>query len=128
MRQTEAVFNHVFSRLLGVEADFGAGARGFSRSAAEYLLAHVEPGHWADTAWPVVVWRGGFRLESLLVDGLDWETPDQYRDTAADAETQRAVAAAYDADPDNWAARVWIADQITRAGLDAWLSEGRGVI
>ena len=121
MRQTEAIFNHLFSRLLGVEADFGAGARGFSRPAAEYLLARVEPGHWADTAWPVVLWRGGFHLDTLLADGLDWETPDQYRDTAADAETQRRAADAYDADPAHWAARVSVADAITRAGLAAWL-------
>lgn len=122
MRQTEAIFNHLFSQLLGVEADFGAGARGFSRPAAEYLVARVSPDHWFDTAWPAVLWRGGFRLDTLLVDGLDWETPDQYRDEAADADTQRQAAASYDADPAHWSRRVWVADEITRAGLDAWLS------
>lgn len=122
MRQTEAIFNHLFSRLLGVEADFGAGARGFSRLAAEYLLARVPADHWADTAWPVVLWHGGFRLDTLLVDGLDWETPDQYRDEAADSDTQRQAAAAYDADPAHWSSRVWVADAITRAGIAAWLS------
>ena len=128
MRQTEAIFNHLFSRLLGVEADFGAGARGFSRRAAEYLLARVSPDHWSDTAWPVVLWRGGFRLDTLLADGLDWETPDQYRDAAADPDAQRHIAAAYDADPANWSMRVWVADEITKAGLAAWLAENRELI
>ena len=121
MRDTEALFNHPFSRLLGLEADFGAGSRGLSRAATEYLVARSQPGHWADVAWPVRLYRAGFALATMTVDGLDWETPDQYRDHVADAETRQRLLDAYDADPHKWAFRVKIAHEIVREGMEAWL-------
>ena len=71
----------------------------------------------------VLLHRGGFKIESLLVDGLDWETADRYRDHAADPETQRLAAEAYDGDATNWQMRVGVAQEVVSAGLDAMQRE-----
>lgn len=122
LRQTERTINDVFSALLGQTLDLPAGAKGLSRRAARYLLAHTDPndGLGTDATWPVLLTRGGFTLTSVSVDGLDWETADRYRDTAADARLQSEAAAIYDASPDHWRYRVDLAHDIIEAGLRAW--------
>ncbi len=122
MRQTEAISSSLFSRLLGQELDLSAGSKGFSRSAVEYLLANIQAGRaiGADSEWVVICHRAGFKIDSLLVDGLDWEIPDRYQDTAADATRQQQMIIEYDADADNWAHRVKIAHEIVEAGMDAF--------
>ncbi|MCB9454652.1 MAG: hypothetical protein H6671_01550 [Anaerolineaceae bacterium] len=122
MFQTERIINRVFSLLLGQEMDFGAGSKGLSRAALDYLVAHAarDRALGADTEWSVLLYRAGFPVESVLVDGLDWELPDQHQERAADTERQRAMIAAYDADADRWAHRVNVAVEIVEAGLDAW--------
>ncbi len=120
MRETEALFNLVFSAALGLDADFGAGSRGLSRHAAEFALAHGPATHWIDAAWPVLLRRAGFTIAALAVDGLAWETPDRDRATVADAAARRALAAAWDADATQWAFRVRVvAREILAAGLEA---------
>lgn len=120
MRETEALFNLVFSAALGIDADFGAGSRGLSRRATEFVLAHGPATHWIDAAWPVLLRRAGFTLAALAVDGLAWETPDRDRATVADEATRRALAAAWDADATQWAFRARVvAREILAAGLDA---------
>jgi hypothetical protein len=121
LRQTEAITNSLFSTLLGQPLDLSAGSKGFSRRAVEFLLANSQPGRamGADSEWIVLLHRAGFRIDSLLVDGLDWESADRYRDAAADMDAQRQAALAYDADPAHWAARVAVAQEIVEAGLDA---------
>ncbi len=123
MYDAEQIINHTFSRLLGQEMDFGAGSKGFSRRAAEFLVTNATPG-WAlgaDTEWPVLLYRAGFRVRGLLVDGLDWESADRYQDEAADTETQRRFAESYDEVVQNWAMRVQVTREIVEAGIDAWL-------
>ena len=120
MRETEALFNLVFSSALGLDADFGAGSRGLSRRAAEFALAHGPTTHWIDAAWPALLRRAGYTVEALAVDGLAWETPDRDRATVADEATRRDLAAAWDADPAQWAFRVRVvAREILAAGLAA---------
>jgi len=63
--------------------------------------------------------RAGYTIETLFVDGLDWESADQYRVQAADPEIQVEVAKAYDSDPLNWSQRVKVALEIVQAGLEA---------
>jgi hypothetical protein len=120
--QTEAVSNHVFSHLLGQPLDLSAGAKGFSRRAAEMVLASSAPGRalGMDSAWVVLCHRAGFCVESLLVDGLDWESADHHRAETASRDEQRRAAAQYDSDPANWARRVAVAQEIVEAGLSAW--------
>ena len=119
--ETEAISNLVVSRLLGFPVDASAGAKGFSREAAEFLISHCQPGHalGTDAEWPIILKRAGYTVETLFVDGLDWESADRYRIQAADPELQVEAAKAYDADPLNWSRRVKVALEIVQAGLEA---------
>lgn len=121
LRDTERITNAVFSQLLGEPLDLCAGSKGFSREAAEFLARNSQPSHgWCtDAEWIVLLHRAGYGIDSLLVDGLDWETADRYLPHAADAETQRRAAEAYDLDPANWEARVRVAQESIQAGLAA---------
>ena len=121
LQTTERICNIVFSNLIQRPFDFSAGSRSFSRAAAEFILRNSPPQRpmGADSEWAVLVHRGGFSMEMMLVDGLDWETADRYLPQAADAETQRRGAAEYDADPEHWAFRAVVAQEIIEAGLDA---------
>jgi hypothetical protein len=125
--QTEAIPNGLFSLLLGQPLDLSAGSKGFSRAAAEFILTHSAPirSLGTDAEWPVLCRRGGFRVESCLVDGLDWESADRYRSQAADAGLQRQAALAYDQDAAHWAWRVQVADEIVQAGMEAWTKRMR---
>ncbi len=120
-QQPERLSNSVFSALLGKDLDLSSGSKGFSRRAVEFLMRNSPSGDpmGADAEWTVLLWRGGFALEQVLVDGLDWETADRYLPQAADAETQRRAAAEYDADPAHWAFRVQVAQAIIDAGFEA---------
>jgi hypothetical protein len=121
LRETEAVSNGVFSHLLGIPLDLSAGSKGFSRAAAQVLVANTRPDRpmGADSEWIVLLHRAGFAIETVQVNGLDWESADRYRSTAADGHAQREAAAQYDLDPQHWAMRVAVAAEIVEAGLDA---------
>jgi hypothetical protein len=121
MIQVEKIINSTFSYFLGQDFDFGAGSKGFSRRAAGIILANCQPDNplGADIEWPILLQRGGFTLEGVLVNGLDWEIPDQYQDQAADAARQRALAEAYDADVKHWQYRVGSTVEVFASGLDA---------
>jgi hypothetical protein len=121
LQRTEIICNTVFSNLIGRQFDFSAGSRGFSRAAAEFILRNSLPERpmGADSEWAVLLHRGGFSMEMMSVDGLDWETADRYLPQAADAKTQRRGAEKYDADPEHWAFRAKVAQEIIEAGLDA---------
>lgn len=122
LRQPERISNTLFSRLFGQELDFSAGSKGFSRRAAEFIMANSLPRQaiGTDAEWVVLVQRAGYRVEQILVDGLDWEIPDQHQEQAADSERQRSLAGAYDADASKWAYRVSLIQEIVEAGMDAW--------
>lgn len=123
LRQTEAISSGLFSRLLSQSLDLSAGSKGFSRRALTCLMANTVPGRaiGTDSEWIVILYRAGFTVESVLVDGLDWEIPDQHQAEAASRERQHILAAQYDADPSRWAHRVKIAHEIIEAGMDAWV-------
>lgn len=121
MIQMEQVINSVFSYHLGMDLDFGAGSKSFSRQAAAFVLANADPldAIGADTEWPILCHRLGLKVDGLLVDGLDWEIPDQYQDHAADLERQRQIAADYDADVKHWQHRMKTTQQAVAGGLAA---------
>lgn len=121
MWETERSINEVFSHLLGQTLDLGAGSRGLSRPAALFLLANSPPGQapGTDAEWPVLLHRGGFAVNYLEVEGLEWETPDRAAGGVADAEARRQAAAAYDQDTRHWLARTALALEIIQAGLEA---------
>jgi broad specificity phosphatase PhoE len=120
--ETEAISTGLMNRLLGQELDISAGSKGFSRRAAEFILANSLPRRaiGTDAEWVMLAHRAGYRVEQVLVDGLDWEIADQHQAQAADLDRQRSLAAAYDADSSKWAHRVDIAHEIVEAGMDAW--------
>ncbi len=122
IEQTERIPNWLFSQLLGKSLDLSAGSKGFSRLAAEFLLENSMPGRalGTDGEWPVLLYRAGFKIDTIFVDGLDWESADRYQHKAADASAQRSSAEQYDRDPQNWAYRVQVAQEIVSAGIDAW--------
>ena len=121
MQQTEQIVNRVFSYLLGKPVDPCAGSKGFSRRAAQFLMANSPPGHalGTDAEWPVLLQRAGFAVDCIAVDGLDWESADRYRLQAADQDTQGRAAEAYDEDAQHWAFRVQVALEIVESGLAA---------
>jgi hypothetical protein len=121
LRETERLSNAIFSFLLGQEVDISAGSKGFSRPAAEFLMAHSPPGRavGTDAEWPILLHRAGFRIDRVSVEGLEWESADQYLERAADPERRRQLAEAYDQDSAHWARRVEIALEIVQAGLEA---------
>jgi hypothetical protein len=119
--ETEQISNAVVSHLVGQALDVSAGSKGFSRRAVEFLMANSAPGRalGADGEWTVLLHRGGYRVDYLEVDGLDWESADRYQTQAADGNRQRQLAEEYDMEAENWAARVQVALEITQAALDA---------
>ncbi|MEP7292537.1 MAG: hypothetical protein ABI835_12185 [Chloroflexota bacterium] len=121
LQQTEKLSNGVFSHRVGRPLDFSSGSKAFSRAAGEFLLRNSTPGSvmGTDSEWIVLLKRGGFAIEQVLVDGLDWETADRYLPDAADAETQRRLATEYDADAEHWRFRVQVAQEIIDAGFAA---------
>ncbi len=127
LQQTEAITNAIFSHLVGQPLDLCAGSKGLSRAAAAFLLRHGDSvnGLGSDAEWVVLLQRGGFSIRGMEVEGLDWETADRYLPAAADAETQRRLAAEYDADAQHWAFRVRVARETAAAGLAAFTRELR---
>jgi hypothetical protein len=121
IRRTEKISNQVFSHLLEKPLDMSAGSKGFSCATAAFIMANSQPSRalGTDAEWIVLVHRGGYHIESILVDGLDWESADRYQDQAASTETQRYTAQAYDAQTENWDMRVQVALEIVESGLDA---------
>ena len=121
MLQTEKLFNLIFSHLLGQSMDIGAGSKGFSRAAAEFLVANsrLNRAIGSDAEWPVLLHRAGFQVKAVFVDGLDWETPDHHRDRAAEAQHQRELAEEFDQSAFNWERRVQVALEIVETGLAA---------
>lgn len=118
--KTEAISNLVISHLLGESLDVSAGSKAFSRKASEYILANCEPGHalGTDAEWPLILQRAGFQINSVSVDGLDWESADRFREAAADPQSQKNEAEMYDADPQNWSRRVDVAMEIVQVGIE----------
>ncbi len=121
LQQTERIINQVFSHLLGQLIDLCAGSKGLGRHAVQFLMANSPPGRAlsTDTEWPILLHRAGFAVDYVAVDGLDWESADHYRQQAADRDTQRRVAEAYDKDVKHWAFRVQVALEMVQAGLAA---------
>lgn len=119
LRETEAVSNAVFSHLLGQPLDLSAGSKGFSQTAARRIVANATPDRpmGADSEWVVIAHRMGCAVDTVLVDGLDWESADRYQTAAANSDMQREAAACYDEDPQHWAMRVAVAAEIVESGL-----------
>jgi len=127
LRETEMLPNRFFSYFFERPMDFCAGSKGFSRAAANFILdsSSSDNSLRMDVEWPILLKRAGFRWRYVEVDGLDWESADQYQEVAAGREQQQELADAYDQDPKSWKSRTEVAHEITRLGLAALQSEPR---
>lgn len=121
LRLTEVLTNAAISHWFGRSMDILAGARGMSRGAAAYVLARSprDSALRMEAEWAVLWRRAGFGLDYAEVDGLDWESADQYQEQAADAQRQKDLAAAYDRDAENWRVRARVAHDVLLTGLAA---------
>jgi SAM-dependent methyltransferase len=118
---TEVTSNRVVSHFLGQQLDVSAGSKSFSRAGAAYIIEHGTPDDFSgtDAEWPMLLRKAGFALRYVQVDGLDWESADQFMPRAATSQEQAHAAQQYDADPAHWRTRVEIADRIIKAALRA---------
>jgi len=121
IRETERPTNRLFSRIFGQEMDLCAATRGMSRDVAGMVLRESTTAatFGVDIEWPAIAFRHGVKFTYVEADGLDWESADQYQDTAADAARQSELAAQYDRNPDNWSFRVRAAEGMIRSGVAA---------
>jgi hypothetical protein len=117
MLTTERVINEVASHLLAMPVDICAGSKGLSLRLARFLLPRIPADGWGDVSWAVLARRAGFTLAYRAADGLDYETADRYQPRAADAAAQRHLAAGIDRNPEEWARRVRVAQEILSEGL-----------
>ncbi|MGE5619614.1 MAG: hypothetical protein ACM3US_10195 [Sphingomonadaceae bacterium] len=81
-RDTETITNHAFSLWYGEPVDVTAGSCGLSRRAADLLLRRsTAPTNATDAEWPALVRQAaGYRVGSVQTEGLEFETPDYFRD------------------------------------------------
>lgn len=121
LHETEKLPNAFFSHWFGRPMDLCAGSKGFSRSAVKYVLAHSADNDALrmDVEWPVLLKKAGFTWDYVEVNGLDWESADQYQDWAADRARQQEIADSYDQDVNHWVLRVRVAQKIMDSGLEA---------
>jgi len=110
-RDTEAIINRVFALTGGHAWDVTAAARGISRAAAGALLAGCpDQSIGTDVSWPLFLLRaGGFSLGYVATEGLEFETADRYADQIAAAGGRARWIEQIDADPQQWALRVELA-------------------
>lgn len=73
LQQTERIINAIFSYSLGQAVDLGGGSRGFSRSAAQFLMTNsVRTRAWCvDSEWVMLLHQAGFEVKHIAVNGLE---------------------------------------------------------
>jgi hypothetical protein len=110
-RDTEQIVNDVFARVSGRHWDITAAARGFSRRAAEAIVAGChEDSVGTDGAWPLfLAGSGAFSLDYAATEGLEFETPDRFEDQVTVLGGVEAWVARLDSDVREWALRLEIA-------------------
>ncbi len=92
----------------------------FSEFLAQYIVDNCisDNSIGSDAEWPIRLKQAGFRLEYIQVEGLDWESADQFQLHAASAEEQAQAARDYDTDPKNWSRRIEIANEIIQTAIE----------
>jgi SAM-dependent methyltransferase len=117
---TEIISNRIVSNILKVEMDVSAGSKSFSRSSAQYIIDNCRPDNsiGTDAEWPICLKQAGFRLEYIPVEGLEWESADQYLSHAANSDERAKAARDYDEDPRHWSRRIEIAYEIIQTAIE----------
>ena len=117
--ETEPLFNRVFHLVTGLPWDVGAGARGFSRRAAQTVLQHSqEETVGTDAEWPLILLRQeGYRSGFRACEGLEFETADRYGPEIEAAGSYKVWEALMSSDPQRWVFRMELALRIAEAAL-----------
>jgi len=125
---TERISNRIVSDILKIEMDVSAGSKSFSRTAAQHIIDNCQTDNsiGTDAEWPICIKQAGFILEYIQVEGLEWESADQFLSRAATADERAQSAREYDADPKHWSRRIEIADEIIQTAID--VSQKRYII
>jgi hypothetical protein len=119
-RDTEVLFNRLFTANTGLAWDVGAGARGLSRRAARAILAGCPDTDLSvDISWPLFLRRAGrFSLGHLETEGLEYETADRFGPEIAAAGGYKPWLAELEKDPRQWLVRLEVARKEIEALLD----------
>jgi hypothetical protein len=78
-RETERAANDLASQFMGKRVDLFSGAHGMGREVAEFINKEshkTDFGFYGEVL--ALPFNQGFKLNTVEVDGLEWETPDQY--------------------------------------------------
>jgi hypothetical protein len=118
-RDTEAIINQVFWTLSGTNWDTGAGARGMSRRAVAALLQGCDDQSvGVDVTWPLFLQQaGGFSLDYIATEGMEFETADRFTDQVAELGGLEAWIRRLDDDPGEWVKRL----ELARVEVEAML-------
>jgi len=83
---TEDLTNKAFSLAFGQIVDVTAGSSAMNREAAKIIVSDSKSDiNDTDTEWPIIVVERGMKVDSLLLEGLEFETADYYADQIAAA-------------------------------------------
>lgn len=110
--ETEALANGLLSKALGERRvhDFLAPCIGLSPAARETVLRLPTRRDFSLIGqWILALQKAGFRPTYARCDGMDWETPDQFRDLVKRLGGKAAFRASLDASPAEWEKRRKIA-------------------
>ena len=120
---TESITNHAFSLWHGEPVDVTAGSCGLSRRAAELLSApSTVPTNATDAEWPGLIKQAGMRVGFVQMEGLEFETPDYFRDEVEAAGSQEAWVEERSRPLDGWVSRT----RLTLESLEAIERVARG--
>lgn len=80
-RATETTINAIASELTKTDVDIMSGAFGMDIKFAEYILKTSKRNDYGFYAEMLeVALKNNIKINTLEVEGLEWETPDQYKD------------------------------------------------
>jgi hypothetical protein len=78
---TETATNAIASKVAGVQVDIMSGSIGMERSFAELVLKESKREDFGFYAEPLMIAKKhNFPINTIEVEGLEWETPDQYKE------------------------------------------------
>lgn len=120
MQKTEVLINHVFKLVYTQDVDIMTGSKGLSARAARWILerTQVKDVFAIDSEWPLLVrQRPQFTMGYVVVEGLEWETPDRLYAQGKDEQTVQAWKERLEASPEEWVHRLRMALSISEAVL-----------
>lgn len=80
-RETEVVVNQIASEIVGKRVDVLSGGYGLDKESSNIVLKKATAADFGFYGQILAVnFYEGIRINTVEVEGLEWETPDQYKD------------------------------------------------